>query len=72
MWVKQVARITPPPKQDMADTTNFPRRLDVVCPITLHFFSNNGSNPKNREIPPNKIMETIFAEVASIFILALL
>ena len=66
MWVKQVVKITPPPKQDSADKKNCPLG-DALWPILQHLLSKSGTSPKNSEIPPSNTMDTILACIVSMF-----
>ena len=68
MWVKQVVKITPPPKQERADKKNCPlgEALWPLWPILQHLFSNNGTRPRNSEMPPSSTIDMILTCMVSI------
>ena len=65
MCVKQVVRITPPPKHERAEMSICPLGV-ALWPILQHLLSNTGSIPRNKEMPPNRSIEMILACIVSI------
>ena len=64
MWIKAVAKITPPPKHKSIEVTFF---FHAFSEEYKYFPTQIGRNPKIREIPPKSNIEMIFAVTTSMF-----
>ena len=65
MWVKQVVRITPPPKHERAEMSSCPLGV-ALWPILQHLLSSTGNIPRSKEMPPSATIEMILACIVSI------
>ncbi len=73
IWVNEVVRITPPPKQDKAEMkicplVRFPPGVRFLgeFPKLQHSLINSGTRPISSERPPSRNMAAIFAVNTSI------